>query len=143
MKVSNKKCVFEDERGKIIDILEKEVIEYVTLISSKKGAIRGNHYHKESVQYIFVLRGSLKLLTQTAEGKIKTVIIKASDLVFTPPMEKHALVSLEDSEFFVFTRGPRGGKSYETDTYRLTEKLTDLEIYSYNNIKSNKQVTNK
>ena len=123
MKVTNKKCAFEDERGEITDILENEVIEYVTLITSKKGAVRGNHYHKESVQYTFVLKGCLKLVTQIDEGEIETAIIKAGDLVFTPPAEKHALIALEDSEFLVFTRGPRGGKNYEKDTYRLTEKL--------------------
>jgi quercetin dioxygenase-like cupin family protein len=132
MKVISKKAAFEDERGKIIDILGKEVIEYVTLISSKKGAVRGNHYHKESVQYTFLLYGTLKLLTQIPGRKIETRRIKPGDLVITPPMEKHALIALEDSEFLVFTRGPRGGKNYEKDTYRLTEKLTDLEINSDN-----------
>lgn len=123
MKIINKKCSFEDDRGKIIDILEKEVIEYVTFISSKEGAVRGNHYHKESVQYTYVLKGSFKLLTQVNDGKIEETIIKAGDLVFTPPMEKHTLVALEDSEFLVFTRGPRGGKNYENDTYRLSDDL--------------------
>jgi len=124
MKIIHKKSVFEDKRGRIIDILEKEIIEYVTLISSKKGSIRGNHYHKESMQYIFVLKGNLKLLTQMPRGKIETVLIKSGDLVFTPPMEKHTVIALEDSEFLVFTRGPRGGKNYEKDTYRLTKSLT-------------------
>lgn len=123
MKIINKKCAFEDERGKIIDILEKEIIESITFISSKKGAVRGNHYHKKSVQYVFVLKGSLKVVVQRGKGKIETAIIKSGDLVFTPPMEKHAFLALEDSEFIAFTRGPRGGKSYEKDTYRLTEKL--------------------
>lgn len=122
-KVLNKKPVYEDERGKIIDILEKEDIEYVTLISSKKGAIRGNHFHKESIQYTYILNGKLKLVTQMPGEEIEKRDVKSGDLIFTPVMEKHTLVALEDSEFFVFTRGPRGGKNYETDTYRLTEKL--------------------
>ena len=130
MKVINKKPAFEDERGTIIDIIENEIIEYTTLISSKKGSIRGNHYHKESIQYVFVLKGSFKLLTQMGNEEIKITFLKAGDLVFTPPMEKHALIALEDSEFLVFTRGPRGGKEFEKDTYRLTEKLTDSEINS-------------
>lgn len=121
MKIINKKCAFEDERGKIIDILEKEVIEYVTFISSRTGAVRGNHYHKESVQYTYVLKGSFKLLTQIGDEEIETALINAGDIVHTPPMEKHTLIALEDSEFLVFTRGPRGGKNYENDTYRLPE----------------------
>lgn len=121
MKLINKKCVFEDERGKITDLLEKEVIEYVTLISSKKGAVRGNHYHKESVQYTFIIKGTIKILTQFHDGKIETAILKSGEMVFTPPMEKHTLIALEDSDFLVFTRGPRGGQNYEKDTYRLPD----------------------
>lgn len=124
MKVIHKECVFEDERGRIIDVLEKEFIEYVTIISSKRGAIRGNHYHKKSVQYAYVLNGRLELVTQMPREKIKKAIIKTGDLVFTDKMERHALVALQDSEFLVLTRGPRGGGDYEKDTYRLVKKLT-------------------
>lgn len=128
MQVIHKKSVFEDERGQITDILEKEVIEYVTIISSKKGTIRGDHYHRESVQYAFILKGSLKLLTQMPGEEIKTTFIKQGDLVFTPPMEKHAFIALEDSEFLVLTRGPRGGENYEKDTFRLIESLVSEHI---------------
>jgi quercetin dioxygenase-like cupin family protein len=114
---------FEDERGQILDILENEPIEHATLISSKKGAIRGNHYHKESVQYTFVLKGSLKLFTQMPDEEVKTTVIKTGDLLLTPPMEKHTLVALEDSEFLILTRGPRGGSGYENDTFRLEKNL--------------------
>jgi len=127
MKVVHKKSAFEDERGQILDILEDEIIDSVTLISSKKGAIRGNHYHKESVQYTFVLKGRLKLVTEMPGEEIRTTVIRAGDLVFTPPMEKHALVAEEDSEFLVLTRGPRGGENYEKDTYRLAKSLVSDE----------------
>jgi len=133
MEIKSIKIAFKDHRGEISDILENEIINNITMISSKKGSIRGNHYHKESVQYTFVIKGIFKILTQKPEGKLETAIIKPGDLVLTPPMEKHAFIALEDSEYIVFTRGPRGGKNYEKDTYRLTKKLTDLEINSRNN----------
>ena len=104
MKVIHKKSVFEDARGQIIDILENEPIEYVTIISSKKGMVRGNHYHKESVQYTYVLKGSLKIVSQMPGQEVETTIIKPGDLVFTPPLERHTLVAQEDSEFLVLTR---------------------------------------
>lgn len=123
MKKQKIKISFQDKRGKIIDILQKEQIEYVTLITSKKGAIRGNHYHKKSIQYNFILKGKMKLFTRGPKGKKKTAVIKTGDLAYNPPMEEHALLALEDSEFLVFTRGPRGGKNYEKDTFRLTRIL--------------------
>lgn len=123
MKVVSKKRVFEDERGWITDVLEGEVVEYATIIFSKQGARRGDHYHRESVQYIFVLKGRLKVLTQMPDEDIQTTIIKTGDLALNLPMERHAVIALEDSEFLVLTRGPRGGRNYEKDTYRLTESL--------------------
>jgi quercetin dioxygenase-like cupin family protein len=137
MKVIRKRCVFEDERGKITDILENEIIEHVTFISSKKGAVRGDHYHKESLQYTFVLKGSLKLLTQMPREGIQTKVVKSGDLIFTPSMEKHALIALEDSEVLVLTRGPRGGRNYEKDTYRL-RKSESLTLKSREGIYENK-----
>ena len=44
---------FQDERGDITDILANEPIEFVTMISSKAGSVRGNHYHKETYQWLF------------------------------------------------------------------------------------------
>ena len=126
MKILHKEIVFGDERGEITDILEKEFIDSITLISSKKGAIRGNHYHKESIQYTFVLGGILQLFAQRPGEKVETAVLKAGDLVYTPALERHTLVALEDAEFLTLTRGPRGGGSYEQDTYRLEKPLTSM-----------------
>ena len=123
MKVMKKKSVFSDDRGDIVDILEKEVTEHATLITSVKGAVRGNHYHKETFQFIYVLRGRINVLTKELESEVVSVIIEAGDLAEHPPMEVHTMIALEDSEFMVFTRGPRGGMDYESDTYRLTQPL--------------------
>ena len=49
--------------------------------------------------------------------------MKKGDLVASEPMESHALVGVTNCELLVFTKGPRGGKEYENDTYRLDEKL--------------------
>jgi hypothetical protein len=49
--------------------------------------------------------------------------------MFNPPNERHAWIAIEDSLVVVMTRGPRGGKEYESDTFRLAEaeKLTNLD----------------
>ena len=45
------KPVFSDHRGDIIDILTGIEIDAVTLITFSKGAVRANHYHKETTQW--------------------------------------------------------------------------------------------
>jgi quercetin dioxygenase-like cupin family protein len=123
MKVMKKKSVFVDVRGEIIDILEGEIIDYVTLITSVKGAVRGSHYHKETFQYIYMLAGKMNLLTQVPEQEVVSTILEKGDFVENPPLERHTMIALEDSVFLVLTRGPRGGDNYEKDTYRLPEPL--------------------
>ncbi len=130
MKVIKKKSVFSDNRGEIIDLLVKEIIEYVTLIRSVKGAVRGNHYHKETFQFIYVLSGKMKVLTQEAGSEVVSVVVKKGDLVENSPMEIHTMIALEDSEFMVFTRGPRGATDYESDTYRVAEPLAVMDAES-------------
>ena len=113
-----------DDRGSIVDIFYNDNIQHVAYIKSNKGALRGNHYHKKTIQWNYVLSGKLKLISQFKGKKKKSIIMKKGDLVFTEPWESHALVGVsDDCEFLVFTKGPRGGKEYESDTYRLTEKL--------------------
>jgi quercetin dioxygenase-like cupin family protein len=125
MQIGHAICAHRDQRGEITDLLANENVNYVTLITSVKGAVRGHHYHKETTQWVYVLDGRLKVLSQMPDSPTETAILERGDLVVNLPLERHALVALEDSAFLVFTRGPRGGENYETDTYRLAEPLRD------------------
>ena len=46
MKKLKIKVNFKDHRGIISDIIENENINAITLLTIKKGKVRGNHYHK-------------------------------------------------------------------------------------------------
>lgn len=125
MKVARVPCAYKDARGEIIDILTGKKIEYVTLITSKKGAYRGAHYHKKTVQWVYILKGSLRLLSQMPKEPVKSVILRKGDLALNVPYERHAMLAITDAAFMVFTHGVRGGKNYEKDTFRLSEPLKE------------------
>ncbi len=125
MKIIKIKESFRDKRGAIKDILYNEPIDHVTVIDSAKGVTRGNHFHKETIQWVYVLGGKLRSLTQREGEKVISKIIELGDLLKTDKYEKHALKALEDSIFIVFTRGPRGGQDYEGDTFRLEKRLEE------------------
>jgi oxalate decarboxylase/phosphoglucose isomerase-like protein (cupin superfamily) len=112
-----------DDRGVIIDLVEAQNINAITYISFTDGAIRANHYHKKTTQWNYVTKGSVKLVTQFENEAINEMILNKGDLVVTVPMEKHALVGIGEAEMLVFTEGPRGGKEYESDTFRLDKPL--------------------
>tara|TARA_B100000242_G_C42916290_1_gene424828 strand:- start:40 stop:417 length:378 start_codon:yes stop_codon:yes gene_type:complete len=114
---------FEDNRGAIRDILVKEKIDFVTIIFNKKNSVRGNHYHKKTVQYLYVLEGSV-LVASKFEGKeIEKKILTEGDLLLNEPFEWHAIKSIEDSKLLILTRGLRGGNDYEADTFKIDEPI--------------------
>jgi len=115
----------KDGRGKIIDLIEGESINAVTYVTFNKNAVRGNHYHNETTQWNYLLSGKIKIVTQLEGEEVKELVMERGDLIETLPNERHALLGLENSELLVLTRGPRGGKEYESDTYRLKTPLID------------------
>lgn len=123
MEKINLQVAFKDERGEIVDLLENEVINAATVITFKKGAVRANHYHKETYQWNFVMSGRIKLVSQFPGENVMETVMEKGDLVVTVPNERHALVGVEESELLVLTKGPRGGKEYESDTFRLEVPL--------------------
>jgi oxalate decarboxylase/phosphoglucose isomerase-like protein (cupin superfamily) len=117
------KVSFKDRRGKITDLLSKEKINAVTIITFIKGAARGNHCHKRTTQWNYLLSGKMKFFCQKPGGKLVTFTAKKGDFIVAGPNEKHTLKAVENSELLVLTKGPRGGKEYESDTFRLSEPL--------------------
>jgi quercetin dioxygenase-like cupin family protein len=109
---------FRDDRGEIIDMIENADINSVTLVTFKKDAVRGNHHHKLTTQWNYLLSGRILLRTQNPSELVVDTIMSKGDFIVSVPHERHALQALEDSELLVFTQGPRGGKEYETDTFR-------------------------
>tara|TARA_B100001027_G_scaffold79655_1_gene54468 strand:+ start:224 stop:601 length:378 start_codon:yes stop_codon:yes gene_type:complete len=124
MKKFTRKINFKDKRGYILDISYKEDFNHSTLISSNKNSVRANHYHKKTTQISFILNGSCfyfsKKLNQNTTKKIK---LKKFDYLITRPNEIHAYKFLEKTEMIVFSKGLRGGKDYEKDTFRVQKKL--------------------
>ena len=111
-----------DDRGVIADIFYDHPLDHVAIIDSKPGALRGNHYHKETTQHMLMTKGSLEYWYKPVGSSepAKMVLAKVGDLVTTPPMEVHALVITEEgNQFIVFSEGKRGGKDYESDTFRV------------------------
>ena len=123
MKIINIKPAHTDKRGVITDLLQDETINAVTIISFAKDAVRANHYHKKTYQWNYVLSGAIKIVTRLPNQEKVATVMKKGDFIVAVPNESHALMAIEPSELLVLTKGPRGGRDYETDTFRLTTPL--------------------
>jgi quercetin dioxygenase-like cupin family protein len=117
------KVSFEDMRGQIVDLIQNEDINAVTLITFIKGAVRGNHYHKATIQWNYLITGKIQIISRIPNKKTIELTLLPGDLVRIDADERHALKALEESLLLVMTKGPRGGKEYEVDTFRLEKPL--------------------
>jgi dTDP-4-dehydrorhamnose 3,5-epimerase-like enzyme len=124
MKKIKNKVNHKDKRGIISDLIENEKINAITYITFLKNTVRGNHYHKKTIQWNFVVSGKI-IFVSKINGKLKKIIGKKNDLVKINTEEHHAIKALNYSEILVFTKGPRGGKEYESDTFRLKKNLIE------------------
>ena len=123
MEIKKIKSIYEDERGSITDIVEQVDFNGATIIRSKAGSVRGNHFHKKTIQYVYVLSGKMKCLAQKPQQKVIMAIVEQGDLVSHDLLESHSFEALEDTLFLVLSSGLRTGKDYEKDTYRLESPL--------------------
>jgi len=112
---------FSDDRGEIKTIIEGRPFSSVLRISSKKGAIRANHYHKEDYHYCLLESGRMEYYERPvgSSEKPSCTVIRAGQVFYTPPMAEHAMKFLEDSVFWCFSRNSRKQENYESDTVRV------------------------
>lgn len=117
------KPFYKDKRGEMTYLLDGTIkINSVLLITSKKGSIRANHYHKKDSHSVYMLKGKMECFYRDLNKKNtvrKSIMVKAGDVVYTPPMEEHAMKFLEDSAFLALTTEKRSQKSYEKDLIRV------------------------
>ena len=111
---------FEDERGGIQPLVDLTMKSCV-LISSKKGTIRANHYHKTDWHFIYVLEGIFEYYFRKTDSKdkIKKIVVKKDQLLFTGPLVDHAMLYTEETKILVLSKNPRDQKTYEEDTVRI------------------------
>ena len=109
-----------DERGAIQSLVNFPM-KNLSLISSKKGSVRSNHYHLTDWHYMYVLSGSFDYYYRPTDSgeKLQCVRVKAGEMIFTPPMEDHATVFLEDCDLLAISRNPRDQGAYEEDVRRV------------------------
>lgn len=111
---------FTDARGSILPLADEEMKSAV-LITSTKGSIRANHYHRTDWHYCYVLSGSIDYYFRPVDSQERPnhVTVKTGQIFFTPPMIAHAMCFPEDTVFVCLGRNSREQAAYEADVVRV------------------------
>ncbi len=111
---------FIDERGEILNLIDAPFTS-AAVITSVKGAVRGNHYHKTDYHYCWLQRGGM-IYFQRAVGERQPPerwVITPGQMFYTPPMVEHSMHFTKDSVLLVFAKNNREMEHYEADTVRV------------------------
>ena len=111
---------YKDDRGFIQPICDLNM-KSASLIISKANTWRANHYHKTDWHFIYVLEGTFEYYFRKTDskGKIKKIVVKKDQLLFTGPLVDHAMLYTEETKILVLSKNPRDQKTYEEDTVRI------------------------
>lgn len=113
------KPVFTDKRGSIFDLVEENA-SHIGMVTFNKGSVRGNHYHKNSVQYSYVLEGQIKLVVSDIHGgHRKEMILGPGMLTVIPNKTIHTYTALTKARMLDITTLNRKNRGYEKDTIRV------------------------
>lgn len=109
-----------DERG-VIQPLVDMPMESCVMITSKKGAVRANHYHRSDWHFCYVVDGEIEYYERPhgSAEEPKRYVIKKGELFFTGPMVDHAMVFPVESTFLTWGRNSRSQDVYEADVVRI------------------------
>lgn len=110
--------VREDERGSFIEFLNGQRVANVSCGKMRKGAVMGNHYHKKTSVYFFLVSGSAAIINLNVQTKKRESfsLHKNEGTVFNP-FVSHAIEFRQDSTFIMAKTRAYNAKN--TDTYVL------------------------
>jgi dTDP-4-dehydrorhamnose 3,5-epimerase-like enzyme len=111
---------FIDDRGNIQPLVEGR-FSSSQIITSIAGSVRANHYHKTDWHYMYFITGLAKYYYRPtgSDEPPEWCLVRAGQMVFTPPMYDHAVEYIEDTTFMNFARNPRNQENYESDLVRV------------------------
>ena len=125
------KPAFVDARGEIINVFEGTT-GHVAYITSRKGSVRANHYHKKDIQHMYLISGAYESHCCEVKNPSNKQVLhaKAGDIIKTPPLVAHAQRFTEDSVFLSLTTREREEGKYEEDTiaYKVIEGYLNPEL---------------
>ena len=115
---------FTDERGTIKNIADGKLGD-VAVISSKANSIRANHVHDNDWHLSYVVSGSMRYFWKSdiKDNEIKSILVEAGEMVYTPKKAPHKMQFLEDSIFIAISQLSREQENYEEDTKRLPDNF--------------------
>lgn len=80
---------FEDERGRIVQLIHNDY-KQINVLTTKKGVSRGGHYHKVATEAFYLISGTVVVYFEYA-GRKRSVSFQEGDFFSIPPYVVHSM----------------------------------------------------
>ena len=125
MKVAIRETVVDmDNRGFLARLTDRSLMESaanVHLVSIVPGAVRGNHYHENQTEYIWVIGGRVRFIAVDDEtGETMDTVLEGAGapLVTIPPRISHAFKNIGAGTNHLFCFSHLESGAWEGDVRR-------------------------
>jgi len=121
MKIVKPNTVVSDNRGKLIEVLLNINYKQMNHVITKKGFVRGNHYHKRTREFFYILHGKIVVTVTNIKTKKTTRFTAGPGSCFIiEPYENHTVEFIEDTEWIVLLS--ENFNPDNPDIYRVCEE---------------------
>ena len=104
-----------DQRGRIVGIFQGLRWEEINYIESTKGGARGNHFHNDTIEGIFVIDGKIRVtLVDLLKNSKRTFIAEKGATLVINPKILHTFNMLENSKWINMLSKPSSVKDIHT-----------------------------
>ncbi|MEU1762970.1 cupin domain-containing protein [Micromonospora sp. NPDC005652] len=130
MQVLAPQGIYADKRGRIVTLPTFPTVES-TVIESRAGAVRGNHYHRDETHLMYVVSGFMVYIEQDVEGGLQVVEVRPGESVRTPAGVAHCTFFPEDTTFVALSDVSRAGDAYEDAVTRVAPMHEHPDVRRY------------
>jgi len=117
---------FQDHRGQLKKIVQKSTlsgeqeIEEIYVLYSNKDTVRGNHFHKQTIEFFTVLSGeAIMAFSDTDKRNMDIITIKSSDnqTIKVYPNTVHAIKNVSEAPLIVLAVSLKEYNPQDTDIF--------------------------
>jgi dTDP-4-dehydrorhamnose 3,5-epimerase-like enzyme len=118
----------QDVRGSFIEVVNSGPWETVITGSMREGSVLGNHYHRRTRMYFFLVHGAAEVaVVSVASGARDSCALDAQEGIYLEVGQAHAIRFTEESAFLLLKSRAYREDDPDTVPFTVMEPESSLE----------------